>query len=130
MPITPLLAAVFGLMYLLLSIDIIRLRFAHRVSLGTADNPMLEKSVRIHANFAEYIPLSLLLFWFIETISFNSGLVFWLGSTLLVSRVAHVLGMRDSKSLLILRQLGIVGTFGVILVSSAYLIWWYLPVSI
>jgi len=130
MPITPLLAAVFGLMYIVLSISVVRIRIGQKISLGTKDNAELDKAVRIHANFAEYLPLCLLLFWFIETITFNSRLVFWLGSILLVARVAHVLGMRDPKSLLILRKFGVVATFSVILVSCGYLLWWYLPVSV
>lgn len=129
MPVTPLFAAIFGLLYLLLSIDVIRMRFAGKISLGNGDNKTLEKAVRSHGNFAEYIPICLLLFCFIETITFNSQLVFWLGCVLLVGRVAHVMGMRDPKSLLILRQLGVVATLSVLLVSSAYLLWWYLPVS-
>ena len=130
MPITPLLAGVFGLMYLFLSISVIRIRYSANISLGTRDNDELEKEVRIHANFAEYLPFCLLLFWFVESITFNSRLVFWLGSLLLVARVAHVLGMKDSKSLLILRRFGVVATFAVMLISCVYLIWWYLPISV
>jgi len=130
MPITPLFAAIFGLMYLALSVVVINARAKHSVSTGTADNKELEVAVRAHANFIEYVPLSLLLFWFMELVSLSSGLVFWLASALLIGRAAHVLGMNNPQSLKVLRQLGMIITLAVILIASGSLFWWYLPVSI
>jgi len=130
MPITPLFTALFALMFIFLSIAVVRIRFGDKVSLGHADNKELETAVRIHANFIEYVPISLILFWFIERITFNSQLVLILGCVLLLARVAHVIGMRNSKQYLILRKLGVVITFLILLISSLYLIWWYLPISV
>lgn len=130
MPITPLFAAIFGLFYVLLSLAVIKIRFGEKISRGHGDNPQLEKSIRIHGNFAEYVPITLLLLWFLETISLNSHLILVLGAVLLVSRIGHVLGMKNPKKYMILRQLGMVGTFSVILVASISLIWWYIPISI
>ena len=130
MPITPLFAALFGLMYVVLSVRVVKIRFAERISLGSADHKELERAVRTHGNFIEYVPLSLLLFWFLESVTFNSELVFYLASVLLVSRIAHVLGMNNPKKWLILRQFGVIGTFATLLVSSLFLLWWYLPISI
>lgn len=130
MPITPLFTALFALMFIFLSIAVVRIRFGDKVSLGHADNKELETAVRIHANFIEYVPISLILFWFIERITFNSQLVLILGCALLLARVAHVIGMRNTKKYLILRKLGVMITFLILLLSSLYLIWWYLPISV
>ncbi len=130
MPITPLYAALFALMYIVLSIGVIRVRSGDKVALGYKDNKELETVVRIHGNFSEYVPLLLILFWFVESITMNNQLVFILGCVLLLCRVAHVIGMRDPKKYLILRQLGIIGTFVIILICSLYLVWWYLPISV
>jgi uncharacterized membrane protein YecN with MAPEG domain len=130
MPITPLFAAIFGLIYIVLSLTVVKSRMGKRVSLGNGDSSELERAVRIHANFSEYVPTSLLLLWFLESISFDSTLVFYLGCTLLLARLAHVVGMNNPKQFMLLRQLGMVGTIGVILVTSIALLWWYLPASV
>ncbi|MFT5573462.1 MAG: putative membrane protein YecN with MAPEG domain [Cryomorphaceae bacterium] len=130
MPITPLFAALFGLIYIVLSLGVVRVRMGEKISLGQGSSAELEIAVRIHANFSEYVPLSLLLLWFLESISFNSTLVFYLGCTLLIARLAHVVGMNNAKQFMLLRQLGVVGTIGVILVTSIALLWWYLPASV
>lgn len=130
MPITPLFAALFALMYVILSIGVIRIRFTDKISLGDGGNKQLEIATRIHGNFIEYVPLCLVLFWFVERITFNSQLVFVLACVLLLARVAHVIGLRHAKPLLILRQLGVIATFIVILICALYLVWWYLPVSV
>lgn len=135
MPITPLFAALFALGYLYLSVAVIRVRFAEKISLGvenrdSAKHPALEEAVRTHANFIEYVPMALILFWFLENITYSHTTVFWLGCLFLMARVAHVIGMRNPKEYLVCRQVGMIGTFGVIAFSAIKLIWWYLPVSI
>lgn len=130
MPITPLFAAIFGLMFIVLSFSVIRIRFGEKISTGHADHRGLEKAVRIHANFAEYVPLALLLMWFVESISLSSGLVFWLGCILLLARVAHAIGMQNPRQFLVLRQIGVLATFAVIATCCINLVWWYLPVNL
>ena len=130
MPITPLFAAIFALMFVFLSSGVIKTRLSEKIGLGLGDSRELEKAVRIQGNFAEYVPLALVLLWFLETISFNSGLVFWLGCVLLASRIAHVIGMQNPDQYMKFRQLGVIGTFLVLVVSSLTLLWWYIPASI
>lgn len=135
MPITPLFAAIFALAYVYLSISVVKLRMSEKIILGvenkdkTTSVPMV-KAVRIHANFIEYVPLALILFWFLENVTYSNRLVFWLGCILLVARVAHVIGMKNPKEHFLYRQWGMAATFGVITFSAIKLIWWYLPVSI
>lgn len=130
MYVTPLFASIFGLMYIVLSIGVIRIRFKQQVSLGSGGLVSLEKEMRIHANFAEYVPLCLLLLFFLETITLSSTIAFWLGCLLLVSRVCHVVGMKNPKDYLICRKAGMIGTFTVILVASLATLWIYLPLNI
>ena len=127
MPVTPLFAAIFSLIYIVLSVAVVRQRLGKKLTLGSGEDRDLEKAIRIHGNFAEYVPLSLLLLWFLEAIAFNGRMAFILGCILLISRLAHVIGMRDPRNYMILRQLGVLGTFGVMGVSSVFLIWHYLP---
>jgi len=59
--ITPLYAALLALVFLVLSFRVIFVRRGERISLGDGENPALRARVRVHANFAEYTPLALLL---------------------------------------------------------------------
>lgn len=127
MPITPLFAAFFGLFYVALSLYVIRFRLKHQVSLGDDDHMDLRTATRIHANFIEYVPLAIILLWFYETISFSSHWVFVLSSVLLLSRIAHVYGMLYPAKAIILRKVGMLGTFAVIIAVSAMLVFRYIP---
>jgi len=130
MQVTPLFAALLGLLYIVLSFSVIRLRLGKQVSLGDGDHGELEKAIRVHGNFSEYVPFALLLMWFQESISLSSSLVFWLGCLLLLARIAHAIGINNPKKYIKLRQFGALGTFLVIIASSLSILWWYIPVSV
>lgn len=126
MLITPLVTALLAVLYVVLSIMVIRLRYIHKVSLGDADVEPLRQMVRSHANFAEYVPLSLLMLWFLESIVYAHGLVVVLGALLILGRVSHVIGM-TRPGLFRFRQAGMLLTFTVIITAAVRLIWYYLP---
>ena len=63
MPATPLYAALLGLIFVALSIRTIRLRRRYGVGVGDGNNTELQRAARVHANFAEYVPLALLLIY-------------------------------------------------------------------
>ena len=128
--ITPLFAAILGLMYVALSLNVIRYRLASKILSGTGGNKDLRRAVRTHGNFMEYVPIALLLMWFIETLTLSSDSVFWLGSVLLIARVSHAFGMFYPEQFMVLRQLGVVATFGVILKACISIFLHYAPLSI
>ncbi len=128
--ITPLFAAIFGLMYVALSINVVRYRFGDRISLGTGDNKHLERAIRAHGNFMEYVPLAILLMWFIETLTLSASTVFWLGSILLIARVSHAFGIFYPRQLMIFRQLGSLVTFGVLIKACISILLHYMPLSV
>ena len=61
MVVTPLYVALLALWLLVLSARVIRERQAARVSLGDGGNRRLQRAIRGHANFVEYVPLALLM---------------------------------------------------------------------
>lgn len=130
MLVTPLFAALFGLFYFLLSLNVIRYRLGQRVSLGSGGNSEIERAIRIHANFIEYIPLILILFYFYEVMSLSGSLVFVLASILFVARLCHVVGMLNPKEWLLLRQIGAAATFLILLFISIALALRYIPVTL
>ena len=60
-PITALTASALSALYIRLAFGVIALRRKHGVRLGTGPQDDLEAAVRAHANFAEYVPLTLLM---------------------------------------------------------------------
>ncbi|RBP50785.1 MAPEG family protein [Arenicella xantha] len=128
--VTPLFAAVLGLLYVLLAFNVIRFRIRYRVAYGESDNIELIKASRIHANFGENVPFALFLMWMVESMTLSSFEAFWLGSILLIGRVLHVVGMAYPKNLMICRQIGVLATLGVIVKACITLLMFYIPVSV
>ena len=60
MTVIPAYAALLALLFIALSIRTIRARRAHKVAIGTGGHAAVERAMRVHANFAEYVPLALL----------------------------------------------------------------------
>jgi len=128
MLITPLIAAICALLYIYLSFAVIQQRLSKGVGLGSGGVPELEVAIRAHANFSEYVPFALILLWFVETVTYEHNLALILGCILIIARIAHLIGLRNPENFMILRKLGIVATFIVMLVSAGRIIWHYAPI--
>jgi uncharacterized protein len=120
--IVPIYAAIFGLMLVYLSTLVIKQRRSAKVSLGDGDNPALRKAIAVHNNFSQYVPLALLLTAFVELNHASAYVVHSLCTVLLIGRVAHAYGLAQPNQIMKLRQLGMLLTFGVIIVAALYLL--------
>lgn len=118
MPVTPLYAALLGLMFVALSVRTIRLRRRYRVAIGDGRNTLLQRAMRVNANFAEYVPLTLLLIWFVELHDGPRLHVHALGIALLCGRVLHAWGVSQEKENFRYRTAGMMLTFSVLITSS------------
>jgi uncharacterized membrane protein YecN with MAPEG domain len=96
-PVTLFTAGLLGLIYLALTVGVVRGRFALKLMLGDgAGSPKgdgLFVAVRAHANFAEYVPLALILLGGIEWAGAPRLLCIVLAAMLIIGRIAHPLGM-------------------------------------
>ncbi|WP_447833720.1 MAPEG family protein [Aeromonas veronii] len=122
MTILPVYAALLALLFVLLSIRTIRTRHSRKVALGHGDDPAMLRAMRVHANFAEYVPLALLLIYFVETGSHAPWLIHLLGSALLLGRLCHAFGMSRTPENFRYRVVGMGLTFMVILVSTVHIL--------
>ncbi|WP_429030190.1 MAPEG family protein [Aeromonas media] len=122
MTIVPIYAALLALLFVLLGERTIRTRHRRGVALGHGDDPAMLRAMRVHANFAEYVPLALLLIYFVELSSQAPWLVHLLGVTLLLARLCHAFGMSRTPENFRYRVVGMGLTFSVILVSAAYIL--------
>ena len=111
---TPLWAALLALLYLYLAAQVIRARYRTRTALGSGGDPGLERAIRAHANFAEYVPLCLVLLLLAELQGAWPWLVHLLGAGLLAGRAVHAWGIASTDEVLSRRRAGMVATFTVL----------------
>ncbi|MGK7295631.1 MAG: MAPEG family protein [Candidatus Wenzhouxiangella sp. M2_3B_020] len=117
--IVVLYAALLALVLLGLSANVVRLRRAHRVGIGTGDVPALERAMRVHANFCEYVPLALILLVLIEMAgAAPAWSLHLLGLMLLAGRILHAWGLGRSAGSSAGRVLGTLLTWIVLLVAA------------
>ncbi len=116
--ITPLYAGLLGFLFLALSFRIPMLRLRLRVGIGDGGHPELARAIRVQANFAEYVPLCLLLLWLVELEGYSPWFVHCMGLLLLVARGLHAYGLSRTANASRPRFLGTLLTFAVLLLTS------------
>jgi hypothetical protein len=120
--IVPIYAALLTFIYIFLSSRVIQSRIVNRIGLGTGGHRGLERRMRIHANFAEYVPLALLLLVFMEMQDSSAWLLHLLCVALVLARVGHALALWDEKEIAPLRIASVMTTFIVLTVAAISLI--------
>jgi uncharacterized protein len=122
MTITPLYAGLLAILFLALSIRVIQKRT--NVSLGDGGDPELLRRIRGHGNFAEYVPLMLLMMALLE---YGGALPAWLlhalGITLVVARVLHGIALSFTAKWKFGRFYGTLLSFIVLLVLALLCVW-------
>jgi uncharacterized membrane protein YecN with MAPEG domain len=95
-PVTLGSAGILGLMYLALTVAVVRGRFTKKINLGDGTDTGagdLRVPIRAHANFAEYVPLALILLGGDEAAGCPHWLCLLLALMLVVGRALHPFGM-------------------------------------
>jgi uncharacterized membrane protein YecN with MAPEG domain len=110
LPISAATAMVMALFYVKLAFGVIKKRQLHRVALGAGQHADLEAAIRAHGNFAEYVPLALLLLVVAEVNHSPWWLVGAAALSLVTGRIIHASAITDSD--LKRRVLGMKLTFG------------------
>ncbi|WP_205042103.1 MAPEG family protein [Rhodoligotrophos defluvii] len=121
----PPYAALLGLLFLVLCGRVMYLRRQHGVMFGAAGDEDFERVIRAQANFAEYVPLALILLVILEVIGAPKLLVHLLGIVLVLGRVLHAGGVAGQRHIVPLRFAGIVLTLLSLLgLSLAVFFYW------
>ena len=118
MPITALYGGLLVPLFIWLSVRVIGVRRSARVSVGDGGDKGLARRMRVHANFAEYVPLALLLMALAESLRTDPRLLHGLGIVLLAGRVAHAFGMSQAPDNFRLRAAGVIATFLVLIAGA------------
>ena len=120
--VTPLYAGLLALWFLLLSVRVVNLR---RRGIVFGDNGEIGviRVVRAQANFAEYVPLALLLLGFLEVSRHSIYVLHALGLILLVARLIHGAALSFGWTMRAGRIVGATLTFVVLLIEAVLCIY-------
>jgi uncharacterized protein len=120
--VVPFYAAILVLIFVFLSARVIQMRGSAKIGLGHGDNPAMERRIRAHGNFAEYVPLALLLLTFMEMQKHSIYIIHILCIILLLARIIHAIGVTPVDEKLPMRVAGAAGTFLVLVIASIFLL--------
>src|SRR5438309_1407037 len=115
--VTPLYAGLLVIWFVVLSLRVVNLR-RRGIPFGDNGDPRVTRMVRAQANFAEYVPLALLLLGFLEATRHSIYLLHALGLTLLVARLLHGLVLSFGWPVRAGRVAGAALTFAVLLIAA------------
>lgn len=118
MLLTSIYAGVLALVFLVLSIRVIQGRSAAGVSLGDGGDGRLNRRIRAHANFAEYVPICLGLVALLEVGGAPAWLLHTLGIALVIGRIGHGYALAFAEHFPPGRMVGTMLTFLVLLIGA------------
>ena len=121
--VTGLYAGTLGIVFFVLSMRVISNRVRAQVNLLDGGDQALTRAMRVHGNFSEYVPFTLLLMALAEIQGGSGLLMHGLGTVLIVCRLCHAYAITATTGQNPFRLIGFVGTFGVIFIAGGYSIY-------
>jgi uncharacterized membrane protein YecN with MAPEG domain len=115
--VTPLYAGLLALFFVMLSARVVNLR-RRGIIFGDNGDVGVIRIVRAQANFAEYVPLALLMLGLLEMGRFSIYLLHALGIALLIARLFHGLALSFGWQMRFGRVAGAALTFIVLLIEA------------
>ena len=122
--ITATYLGALGLIYAFLGLRVARFRRGNKIVFGDGDDRYLRSAIRAHANFAEYVPIIVIMNALLEMGGAASVQMHVLLGTLTASRILHPFGMHAkpmTPQFIVGRIVGMILTF-LVLVASALLL--------
>lgn len=106
-PAALIYAGLHGLMLVFLSLWVLR----YKVRSGTRGVANAERMSRVQGNFLEYVPMALILLWFVESAGTPTAVVHAMGLTLFSARCLHAYGLGSTAAANYPRMIGALLTF-------------------
>ena len=125
LPVTALYAGILTIFALVLSFKAGSFRGSTGISVMFGDpiNMELAQRVRVHQNFLEYVPMAVILMGIIELNGGNATFLHVMGVVLIITRVAHAIGLRHDNMGHPGRAIGAGGTALISMVAAVYTLW-------
>lgn len=109
--ITAFYAGLLAVLYIVLSVRVIGWRRAQRIEFEHGQDAEMLRRIRVHANFAEYVPMALLLMALGESMAPPDLVVHLAGILLIAGRLLHAYGVSSSPTIMRYRVYGMWLTF-------------------
>ena len=93
------------------------------VLFGDPVNMELAERVRIHQNFLEYVPMAIILMGILEINGGNATFLHVFGVVLIISRIAHAIGLKHDNMGHPGRFIGAGGTALMSMAAAVYALW-------
>ena len=123
MPIvTALYAGLLGLLAVAVAFPAGMLRGKLNISVGDGGNPALLLAMRRHANFAEWVPLALILIALLELNGVSTRAIHSLGAALVIARLLHAIGLKSDTLQSVGRGVGAMATALITVTASVWLL--------
>jgi uncharacterized membrane protein YecN with MAPEG domain len=113
--VTSIIASVLTIIFIKLSFAVIGLRRKNKVGLGSGGHEDLERAIRAQGNFAEYVPLGIVLIACLELNGAPGWLVAIPGIALIIGRLIHAKGIHVPPPDFSKRILGMKFTFNTLI---------------
>ena len=90
---TSIYAGLSGLLLAYLALQAIKARRENKVKLGDGGIFALQSAMRAHGNFAEYMPITIIMFFLLEFNGAPAWMIHVIGTTFLIGRWIHAQGL-------------------------------------
>lgn len=90
---TSIYAGLCGLLMAWLALQAIKERRSNKVKLGDGGNFQLQSAIRAHGNFAEYMPITIILLFLLEYNGMHYLVIHVIGIAFLAGRWTHAQGL-------------------------------------
>ena len=114
-PVTTSTASLLALVFVGITLNIVKFRHKYKVSIGENGHEDLHRIIRAHGNFAEYVPITLLLMLCAEANHANWKVLSVLAAFFVLGRLFHAYAFIFNKKHYRFRFRGMVLTLSVIL---------------
>lgn len=95
--ITAFYASLLALLYVYLSLQVIKARGKEKIALGTGASDYLQQRIRAHANFGEYTPMVVILLLLLELQEVSPYYIHAFAVLYIIGRLVHLYGMVYSE---------------------------------
>ena len=123
---TTLYLGLFGLLMLILKLNVGRVRASKRINLGDGNDESMQRAIRVQGNAVEDVPVVLLGLIGLGLLEAPVMLIHGIGATFLVARLLHAVGLGGMAGLGIGRLIGTLLSLILMLVTAGACIWFAL----
>ncbi len=124
--VTILYAGLFGLLLLVLSLNIFREYIRIAINSSARNEELWKRAERAQHSFVEFVPMCLLLMFLIEMHGAPNPVLHTLGLMLLIARILHAYGVGKDSAANVMRIIGTQTTYLVLMIGSLAAIYYAL----